>query len=341
MLGMRQTTGPTAIYVYTQNNVVTPQTVYLTSSDTLVVTVPDSVIIPTNTNYVYFPINAMDTIGHDPGPGHRHGIQLATMSVQVTQPKFVDQHEQPLNTTSARYAVTVYAEDQNGHSHYTTDTVFVHLASSAIGVANIDSSVVAILPSTSTYYNNHATWGPASLTTPGTAQLSATDTTAALYAYQPATFNVTVGTPALELHLGHADARHRAVQQPVRLLRPTTPVAVSVAFRTPARRAPARLCGGPRITTVTIPGHQLHVLPRGGTAVGMDTLVALGDVPPFIPATAYTAVSLGHVDPLGSWPTALSVSGTDSVQFIAVRARLDDGDALRPGQHDVHADGER
>ncbi len=317
VLGMRQTTGPNAIYVYTQNNVVTPQTVYLTSSDTTVVTVPDSVIIPTNTNYVYFPINALDTLGTIQVRASATGFSSVNMSVQVTRPKFAISTSSQLNTTSPRYAVTVYAEDQNGSTHYTTDTVFVHLASSAIGVATVDSAVVAILPSTSTYYNNHATWGPASLTTPGTAQLSATDTTAALYAYQQATFNVAVVTPSLNFNwgtqtLGIGQYNNQYVYSPDN---GASPLGVALAHTGAARTTTT--IGGVTVDSATIPAGlnyvYFHVV---GTAVGMDTLVASATVPPFNPATAYSAVSLGRVDPLGSWPSALSVSGTDSVQFL-------------------------
>jgi len=315
VLGMRQTTGPSGVYVYTQNNPATPQVVYLTSSDTTVVTVPDSVIIPTNTNYVYFPINAMDTLGTIQVRASATGFSSVNMSVQVTRPKFAISTSSQLNTTSARSGITVYAEDQNGTAHYTTDSVIVHLASSAIGVATVDSTVVTI--PAGQYYNGHATWGPASLTTPGTAQLSATDTTAALYAYQQATFNVAVVTPSLNFDwgtqtLGIGQYNNLYVYSPDNA---ASPIGVALAHTGTARTTTT--IGGVTVDSVTIPvGYNYVYFHVVGTAVGMDTLMASATIPPFNSATAYSAVSLGRVDPLGSWPSSLSVSGNDSTQFV-------------------------
>ena len=317
-LGMRQTTGPGAVYVYTQNNPATPQVVYLTSSDTTVATVPDSVIIPTSTNYVYFPINAMDTLGTIQVRASATGFSSVNMSVQVTRPKFGISTSSQLNTTSGRSTIYVYAEDQNGTSHYTTDSVIVHLASTAIGVATIDSTTVTIPKGQYwNYPNNVATWGPASLTTPGTAQLTATDTTAALYAYQQATYNVAVVTPSLNFNwgtqtLGIGQYNNQYVYSPDNA---ASPIAVALTHTGTARTI-ATLNG---VTVDTIPisaGTNYTYFHVVGTAVGMDTLVASATIPPFNPATGYTAVSLGHVDPIGSWPGTLSLSTNDSVQII-------------------------
>ncbi len=315
VLGMRQTNGASGQYVYTQNDPATPVTVYLKSTDTLVVTVPDSVIIPTTSNYVYFPVYGMDTTGTIQVQAQATGFTSTAMNVQVTQPKFGISTCATLYTTSGRCAVTVYAEDQNGTTHYTTDSVIVHLASSATGVANVDSTVVTI--PVGAYYSQHATWGPASLTTPGTAQLTATDTTAALYAYQQATYNVTVQTPTVYLSwstqtLGIGQYNNQYVSVPNNA---ASPIAVALTHTGTARTI-ATLNG---VTVDTIPistGSSYTYFYVVGTAVGMDTLVASISNPPFNPGTAYSAVSLGHVDPISYWPSTLSLSGTDSVQIL-------------------------
>ena len=316
VLGMRQTTGSNAIYVYTQNDPATPVTVYLTSSDTAVATVPDSVIIPTTTNYVYFPITAMDTLGTIQVKAQATGFAQTVMSVQVTRPKFAINTCSQANTTSGRCTITVYAEDQNGTTHYTTDSVIVHLASSATGVATVDSAVVTI--PIGQYSNNHATWGPASLTTPGTAQLSASDTTAALYAYQTATYPVTVLTPTVSFDWG---TQTLGVGQ-YNNVYVYTPDNASVApfnvvlTHTGLARTIATL-NGVTVDTIPIPvGTNYTYFHVVGSAVGMDTLVGSIGTPPFNPGTAYSAVSLGRVDPLGNWPGTLSQSANDSVQIV-------------------------
>ena len=319
-LGMRQTTGTSGIYVYTQNNVASPLVVNLKSTDTLVATVPATVTIPVNSNYVYFPVNAMDTLGTIQVQATATGYGSAAMSVQVTRPQFAVGTSTVLNTTSGRAPITVYAEDANGSTHYTTESVVVTLASSAPGVANIDSTTVTIPKGQ--YYSNTATWGPnANQQTPGTAQLSASDGRAALYAYQTGTVNVTVQTPTLNFSwgtqtLGLGQYNNNYVYSPDYA---AAPINVSLAHAGTARTSTT--VGGAPVSTVTIPTATnlvyFHVV---GTVVGWDTLGASVTSPPFNPATAYTAVSQGHVDQLGSWPSALSLSGTDSV-LVTLYAR--------------------
>jgi hypothetical protein len=94
-----------------------------------------------------------------------------------------------------------------------------------------------------------------------------------------------------------------------------SPIAVGLAHSGTARTSTT--VGGVAVSTVTIPAATnivyFHVV---GTAVGWDTLVASASSPPFNPTTGYTAVSQGHVDPIQSWPSTLSLSGTDSVQIV-------------------------
>jgi len=259
-------------------------------------------------------VNAMDTIGTIQVKATATGYATATMTVQVTHPKFAIGASTQLNTTSPRTAIYVYAEDANGTTHYTTDTVLVKLASSATSVANVDSTVVAIPKGQ--YYNGNATWGPnPNQATPGTAQISATDSAAAFYAYAQGTINVAVVTPNLgltwgtqTLGLGQYSSQYAYVPNNA-----TAPIAVSLAHSGTARTSIT--VNHVAITVDTIPTNSnstgyFHVV---GTAVGMDTLVASASSPPFTSYTGYTAVSQGHVDQLGSWPASLSLSTNDSV----------------------------
>jgi hypothetical protein len=317
VLGTRQTTGTGGAEVYTQNSVTSPLVVHLSSTATSVVTVPDSVIIPTGYSYVYFPINAMDTIGTIQVKAQATGYSLATMTVQVTHAYFYIGTSGTLNTTGPRTSIYVYAEDQNGTTHYTRDSVTVTLASSAPGVANIDSTTVTI--PMGQYYNNHATWGPnPNQATPGTAQLSASDTRAAFYAYTQGTANVSVIRPKIGLTwttqtvgLGQYNSNYVYVPNSA-----VAPIPISLIWPGTARTA--FKVNGVAITADTIPLNgtstpYFHVV---GTAVGVDTVIASASSPPFYPDTAYTAVSQGHVDPIQSWPTTLSLSGTDSVEIV-------------------------
>ena len=309
VLGNRQTTGPTGIYVYTTNSVATPLTVHLLSTGTTVATVPDSVIIPAANNYAYFTVTAQDTIGTVQIQATATGYTATAASVQVTRPKFLVSAATQLNTTSPRTTLYVYAEDANGNEHYTAEKVVVTLASSATAVATIDSATVTI--PAGQYYSNPATWRPGGTT--GTAQLSATDTRAAQYAYNQGTLNVTVITPSLNFDwgtetVGIGQYNNLYVYTPDAA---TSPINVSL-LHTGTPRTSILLNDTAR-TSVTIPTSlnyvYFHVV---GASVGMDTLVATTTTPVENPATAYTAVSLGHVNPIGGWPATLSLANGDS-----------------------------
>jgi hypothetical protein len=279
-----------------------------------VASVVDSVIVPTNSNIAYFGVAGRDTIGTIQIQATAQGYGGTSMTVQVTAPKFGINTATTLNTTSPRTNIQVYAADQNGNVHYTTEPVVVTLSSSANGVANIDSTTITIPQGA--YYTSTATWGPTSVTVPGTAQLSAQDTRAAFYAYQQATVGVSVVTPSLNFNwgtqtLGLGQYNNQYVYTPNNA---AAPIDVTLAHNGTARTSTT--VNGTAVSTVTIPAASnivyFHVV---GTAVGWDTLGASASSPPFNPVTAYTAVSQGHVDPLSNWPTALSLSATDSVQI--------------------------
>jgi hypothetical protein len=250
------------------------------------------------------------------------------MNVQVTAPLFGVSTSAQLYTTAGRTPITVYATDANGSSHPTTEAVTVTLLSSAPSVAGIDSSTVTI-PRDS-YYNNRATWGPVPVAqggVVGTSQLSASDPRAALYAYGTGTANVAVLTPTLSLYgatslLGLGQYTDNAsVQTP-----DYQPSALTVTFTHtgPARVGTFASGTNTPITGVTISqGGYYQYFRMTGLARGTDTLTASATSPAHNPATIYTVVDSGRVDPLGNWPT--SIAAGDSVLVTLYARDLNQG----------------
>ena len=304
VLGMRQTTGASGVYVYVPNAVATPLVVNLASTGTRVATVPASVTIAAGQTYAYFGVTALDTVGTIQIQATATGYRATSMTAQVTQPKFQIYTSGQVNTTSPKQGVTVYAEDANGTTHYTTENVTVTLASSSPTVASLDSTTVTI--PAGGYYNNLATWSPGLV---GTAQLSASDTRAAIYKYNTGTVNTAVINPSLTLGnfntlgIGQYADNYFYVSVPDNQVNPLT---VTLAHPGTARTtAPA---------SVVIPAGSSYAYFRViGASAGTDTLVASASSPFHNPATAYTVVDSGRIDPLGGWPTSLSLSGADSV----------------------------
>jgi uncharacterized protein YjdB len=313
MLGMRQTTGTSGAYVYTQNNVANDLVVNLASTDTRVVTVPPSVTIPAGSYYAYFAINAQDTIGTIQVQATATGYSAAATNVQVTQPKFVVSTATPLRTTSPATGMTVYAADANGTVHYTTEDVSVTLSSSAPSVAAIDSSTVTIVAGT--YYSSAAAWSPGLV---GTAQLAASDARAAYYRYNPDTVDVSVITPSLgfgwgSTTLGIGQYIDGNVSVPDYAVAPIT---VGLAHAGTARTS--TLVGGVPVSSVTIPTGSYYATIRvAGASTGTDTLVETATSPPHNPDTVYTVVGPGRVDPIGSWPATLAVGDSVAVTLYA------------------------
>jgi hypothetical protein len=150
----------------------------------------------------------------------------------------------------------------------------------------------------------------------GTAQLSATDTRAAQYAYNPATFDVRVVTPSLNFSwgtqtLGIGQYNSEYVYTPDAA---TQPITVSLSHTGTPRTTTT--VSGVAVNSVQIPTNNnlvsFHVV---GSVTGMDTLVATTTSPVENPATGYTAVSKGQVNPIGNWPATLSLASGDSVQI--------------------------
>ena len=306
MLGMRQQTSPNQYYVYTPNNVGgSGLVVNLLSTGTRVATVPATVTIPANTNYAYFNISAQDTIGTIQIQATATGYAGAFVNMQVTAPSFRISTQGTLNTTSPSQNVTVYPADAQGTVHYVTDTVVVTLASSALGVATIDSQTVTILPGN--YFSNTAKWTPGAA---GTAQLSASDTRAAYYKYGTGTQNIAVITPTptfsnTNFSLGVGQYVDQYVYLP-----DNTKVALTI---------PISHSAVPHTTTpssVVVPFNTYYQLFRvTGTSVGIDTLVV--SPPGHNVGSNVVTVGLGRMDPLSGWPVTVKAGDSTLVTLYA------------------------
>jgi hypothetical protein len=294
------------------NNVASDLVVNLVSTDPRVAAVPASVTIPAGSYYAYFEVTALDTVGTIQVQATATGYGGAAMNVQVTQPEFAVYTSTAIYTTSPRQTITVYATDANGTSHYTTEDVMVTLLASAPSVAVVDSLTVTI-PS-GQYYTQAAGWTPGII---GTSQISASDTRAAYYKYNTGSVNVSVQTPYLSfswgtryLGIGQYDDYDYASTPDYQV----APLAVSFTHSGTARTATyANLTTTP-ITGITIAqGQSYEYFRLAGSTAGTDTLIASATSPAHVPDTAYTVVSQGRVDPLGSWPTTIAAG--DSVQI--------------------------
>jgi uncharacterized protein YjdB len=313
-LGMRQTTGPTDVYVYVDNTVSVPLTVNLVSTSTRVASVPATVTIPAGSYYAYFRVDALDTLGTVQVQATASGYNPVNTTVQVTQPKFVISTSSSAYTTSPPRTMTIYATDAQGSAHYTTEPVTVTLLSSAPGVATIDSTTVTI--PAGEYYVQAAAWRPG---TTGSAQLSASDERAAFYKYQSGTADVTVTTPSAylswttrSLGIGQYD------DDPYVSLSEYAPSPTTVTF---SHRGTARTTTVPA-GGVTIPaGSYYQYFRLIGSSAGTDTLVATATSPAHLPDSAYTVVSAGRIDPIANWPATLTAG--DSVQ-VTLYARAQD-----------------
>jgi uncharacterized protein YjdB len=316
MLGMRQTGGSSSAYVYAPNNVATPLTVNLVSTDPRVVTVPASVVIPAGSYYAYFPITALDTVGTIQIQATATGYSGANTSVQVTPPRFTIGTGTSINTTAAPQTITIYATDANGTGHYTTEDVAVTLLSSAPNVAAIDSTVVTIL--SGTYYTQAARWSPVQV---GTAQITASDPRATLYHYNQGAVNVQVNTPSAYLQsmpgaLGIGQYQDYAyAQTPDNMAAPTT---VQLSHTGTARTGTYVNQTNTPTSSLTIPQNSYYQYFRiAGLVAGTDTLVASIASPAHNPATAYTLVGPGRVDPLGGWPSTILAGDSVLVTLYA------------------------
>jgi hypothetical protein len=258
----------------------------------------------------------MDTIGTIQVQATATGYGGAAASVQVTAPKFLVYTSTSRYTTSPRSTITVYAADANGNTHLTTEDVVVTLVSSAPSVAVIDSLTVTI-PAGS-YYDQGATWSPGQI---GTSRITASDARSVYYEYGDGFADVTVSTPYLSLSW---NSRNLGIGQYDDYAYPSTPdnqaapLVVNLTHAGTPRTATFGNLTTTPITSVTIPqGTSYQYFRIAGTAVGTDSLIASAVTPAHVPDTAYTVVTLGRVDPIGSWPANLAVGDSVLVTLYA------------------------
>jgi hypothetical protein len=311
VIGMRQNTGPNGWYVYTPNNVATPLTVNLASSSTRVATVPASVTIPAGNNYAYFGVTGQDTLGTIQVTATATGYNASSSNIQVTAPKFIVSTSTTLNTTSQAQTLTIYAADANGNTHYTNENVTVGLASSAPGVATIDSAGSGVTIVAGNYYTQAASWKPVAV---GTAQLSMTDGRAVFYKYNTATVNIAVVTPTLNFGFANTSL---GIGQYIDNEYVYTPdymtSSVAVSFSHLGTSHASTLVSGSPVSSVTISsGSNIGYFRLLGVSAGIDSLVGTLSSPFHNPATTATTVGLGRIDPISGWPG--SINAGDSVQ---------------------------
>jgi hypothetical protein len=311
MLGMRQQSGPSDYNIQVPNNVASPLVITLTSTDPTVATVPATVTIPAGTYYAYFQINAVNSTGTIQIQATATGYGVPTpINVSVTQPKLVVQTNGTVRTTQGRQSITVYAEDANGNTHYSSVPLTVLLASASTAVASIDSASI-VIPA-GQYYNNHATWAPVAV---GSTQITGTDTTSASYKYTTGTATVAVTTPSLlysstpgTLGIGQY-VDYVNVQTPDNVASPTT---IQFSNTGTAHASVTTNLTNTPITSVVIPSASYYSYFRlTGASTGTDSLVASLASPASNPATMTTVVGPGRIDPLSGWPTSLAAG--DSV----------------------------
>jgi len=310
VLGMRQYRLGTGAYVSIPNAIGAPLVVRLLSTDPVVATVPDSVIIPAGLTYAYVDVRAQDVVGTVQLQATALGYASATATQQVTTPRFLISTSTSLRTTQTPVNVTVQAADAAGTVHYVWEPVTVTYTSSAPGVAAIDSASV-VIPAGS-YYHNAARVTPL---TPGTTQLTASDARIESYRYGEANVVISVTLPALGWSQGTSPLRlglgQWADPYPYRPDYPTSPLTVSLTHSSGASSSP---------TTAEIPASNNLVYTRiTGVSVGVDTITF--SAPGHVDVRGAIDVGVGRVDNIAGWPATLA---SDSVQ-VTLYARDMDG----------------
>ena len=309
VLGMRQYGLGTSAYVSIPNAIASPLVVRLLSTDPTVATVPDSVIIPANQNYVYVDIRAQDVVGTVQIQATALGYTSASTTQQVTAPRFLLYLSTTVRTTQAPTNITVQAADASGNAHYVWEPVTVSFASSNPGAATVDSASV-VIPA-GDYYNSGARLLPVA---PGTTTITASDSRVQSYRYNEATAAVSVVLPSLAtswgaspLRLGVGQWANPYVYRPDY---PASPLTVSLTHATSASGSPA---------SVLIPASTNYEYARiTGAAIGVDTITfaAAGHTP----AAGAVTVGLGRVDGIGGWPANIT---SDSVAVTLYSRDMD------------------
>ena len=295
-LGMRQYS--TDRYVHVDNTVTgSPLVVYLISTDTNVATVPDSVIIPVGSYYAYFRMEAQDTVGTIQIQATATGYSPVNTQLQVTEPKFVLSTSTTRNTTSPPTTLTVYATDADGNSHYVAEDVTVTLSSSAPSVAYPDSVTITI--DSGTYYSNDAR---IRFLSEGSTRITASDSRAAIYRYNPGFVDITVNTPTVSLGSVPSSLGVGQYADPYVYLPDHTTDTVTVTL-THIGSANTSVP-----TTVKVPPGTYYAYFRmTGVSVGSDSIIV--SAPGHHSDTVFTTVGTGTIQ-ISGWPSGMTVGQT-------------------------------
>src|SRR5262249_52772715 len=138
-------------YLTTPTYVTAPLAVHLTSSDSTVLPVPDSAIVPTGQYYAYFTAQGKAT-GAVTLTATATGYQGVNGAWVVTSPRLTACCGTSINNFGSGTYVSVYSADSTRSTHLQTAPLTVAVASDNPSVATVDSASVTI--GAGQYYNN-------------------------------------------------------------------------------------------------------------------------------------------------------------------------------------------
>ena len=131
------------LYALVAQNVSNPLTLTLTSSDTMVATVPAQITIPSGTYYVYFNVT-----GRAPGSATftitAPGWTGTSTNVLVTTPRIGLSGGGTYNTTQPAISATAYSEDSLYSANYRTSSLAVQFSSSDTSILKVITPNVTI-----------------------------------------------------------------------------------------------------------------------------------------------------------------------------------------------------
>jgi hypothetical protein len=263
-------------YVYTPNNVTAPLVVRLASSDPAVATVPDSVIIPTNTNYAYYTLRGI-TPGTVQIVSTAVGYQPDTVAFRVTSAKLYASGGGTYNNYAPPVAFTVYSADTLNGAHYANDTIRIAFSSSDTTVIRV-TEADTILPGE--YYTSN---GRVSFVGVGSAWVRTTAP-----GMRADSLLYTVIQPRIQFSFTSYRIGRRQYRQSNEfyIYTPNNPVATLNATITQTNATADSLSG----TALTIPTNQNYAyFGFAGRETGVDTLIVTA--PGYLPDTAFVQIT--------------------------------------------------
>ena len=152
VMGMQQVTYPGEVYL--NRDAYGPALwVHLKSSDTTIVTVPDSILLESGSYYAYLDVTARERMGSAVIEFTAAGFQGGTIPVFVTRTE-VEAYTWGNPAVGARVPLELYATVPGGYTRYFTVPVPIQISVRDPGVATVDSTSVTLQPGE--YYNSTA-----------------------------------------------------------------------------------------------------------------------------------------------------------------------------------------